>query len=138
MSITTLLAGPSAGSYPHSSAAKECTEDPGVLIDSINSRSGPAGIVTETLAGTFDTQASVAAALMLHKICTKPRYMQLIDAASLHESRVGAITPLIDAFGRCLWSLDAAGGPPVRRARPCIRTLRTASGGVGFWRYAGP
>lgn len=72
MSITTLLAGPSAGSYPHSSAAKECTEDPGVLIDSINSRSGPAGIVTETLAGTFDTQASVAAALMLHKICTKP------------------------------------------------------------------
>jgi hypothetical protein len=75
---------------------------------------------------------------MLHKICTKPGYMQLIDAASLHESRVGAITPLIDAFGCCLWSLDAAGGPPVRRARPCIRTLRTASGGVGFWRYAGP
>jgi hypothetical protein len=70
MSITTLLAGPSAGSYPHSSEAKECTEDPGVLIDSINSRSGPAGIVTETLAGTFATQASVAAALMLHKICT--------------------------------------------------------------------
>jgi hypothetical protein len=72
MSITTLLAGPSAGSYPHSSAANECTEDPGVLIDSISSRSGPAGIVTETLAGTFATQASVATALMLHKICTKP------------------------------------------------------------------
>jgi hypothetical protein len=26
---------------------------------------------------------------------------------------------------------------PARRARPCIRTLRTASDGVGFWRYAG-
>jgi hypothetical protein len=36
--------------------------------------------------------------------------MQLIDAASLPESRVGAITALIDAFGCCLWSLDAAGG----------------------------
>jgi hypothetical protein len=137
MSITTLLAGPSAGSYPHSSAAKECTEDPGVLIDSINSRSGPAGIVTETLAGTFATQASVAAALVLHKICTK-LYMQLIDAASLPESHGGAMTPLIDAFGCCLWSLDAAGGARVRRGRPCTRTLRTASGGVGFWRYASP
>src|SRR4029450_6942796 len=107
MSITTLLAGPSARSSPHRSAAKECTEDPGVLIDSINSRIGPAGIVTETLAGTFATQASVATALLLHKICTKPGYMQLIDAASLPESRVGALTPLIDASGAAYgrWTL---------------------------------
>jgi hypothetical protein len=131
MSITTLLAGPSAGSYPHSSAAKECTEDPGVLIDSINSRSGPAGIVTETLAGTFATQASVAAALMLHKICTKPGYMQLIDAASLPESSVGAITALIDAFGCCLWSLDAAGGRGM--ACPAVHTDTTNSLGWSWF-----
>ena len=70
MSITTLLAGPSAGSYPHCSAASECAGDPGVLIDSISSLSGPAGIVTETRAGTSAMEASVVSALMLHRIST--------------------------------------------------------------------
>src|SRR4029450_612280 len=100
MSITTLLAGPSAGSYPHSSAAKECTEDPGVLIDSIHSRRRPAGGVPESLAGAFATQASVAAALMLHKICTKLGTCS--SSMPPRESRVGAMTTLIDAFGCCL------------------------------------
>jgi len=47
-------------------------------------------------------------------------------------------TPAAVASGTKLANQHSTTIPaPARRARPCIRTLRTASDGVGFWRYAG-
>jgi hypothetical protein len=69
---------------------------------------------------------------MLHKICTKPGYMQLIDAASLPESRVGAITALIDAFG-CLPMVAGRCRKGPGTACPAVHTDTTNSFGWSWF-----